>query len=286
MPLDTTINVLNAPVPAHLSFPVGYENTRFHKSKYVVNEATDEILGIVGKTFNCASHLKFFEGVQETMVETLSDQDLSSVDVKWRSARGNAWAMMDLRMNNVVAKIANDKFQTTINPRVIALHGIDGSCSNQVYFGSIDAFCTNGMISGTYDTVKRKNSARFDMDVFKKELRQARRDFFVEAERMNGWLNKQIPLSDVKELIESIVKSDRKAEKMTSLYFTEAATRGHNVFALYSAFTNYASYADERNGFTLKNTGNDTQSESMWKREQEVNKWVSSDRFQRLLQAA
>ena len=58
------------------------------------------------------------------------------------------------------------------------------------------------------------------------------------------------------------------------------------MFSLYSAFTNYATYADERNGFTLKNTGNDTQSESMWKREQEVNKWISSDRFQRLLQAA
>ena len=179
MPLDITPTVLNAPVPAHLSFPVGFEKTRFHKAKYVVNEATDEILGIVGKTFNCASHLQFFEGVQETMCETLSDQDLSSVDVQWRSARGNAWAMMDLRLNNVVAKIANDKCQTTINPRIVARHGIDGSCSNQVYFGSIDTFCTNGMISGTYDTVKRKNSSRFDMDVFKKELRQARRDFFV-----------------------------------------------------------------------------------------------------------
>lgn len=286
MPLDTTTAVLDAPVPAHLSFPVGFDDSRFHKAKYVVNEATDEILGVVGKTFACASHLQFFEGVQETMVETLTDQDLSSVDVQWRSSRNNAWAMMDLRLNNVVAKIANDKFQTSINPRIVALHGIDGSCSNQVYFGSIDAFCTNGMIAGNYDTVKRKNSARFDMDVFKKELRQARRDFFVETERMNDWLNKQMPLSDVKELIESIVKSDRKAEKMTSLYFTEAATRGHNVFSLYSAFTNYATYADERNGFTLKNTGNDTQSESMWKREQEVSKWVSSDGFRRLLQAA
>ncbi len=108
------------------------------------------------------------------------------------------------------------------------------------------------MISGTYDRVKRKNSARFDMDVFKKELREARRDFFLETERMNRWLNKQMPLSDVKELIESIVKSDRKAEKMTSLYFTEAATRGHNVFSLYSAFTNYATYADERNGFASR----------------------------------
>jgi hypothetical protein len=48
---------------------------------------------------------------------------------------------------------------------------------------------------------------------------------------------------------------------------------------LYSAFTNYASYADERNGFSLKNTGNDTQAVSMWGREQEVSKWVSDPKF-------
>jgi hypothetical protein len=48
---------------------------------------------------------------------------------------------------------------------------------------------------------------------------------------------------------------------------------------LYSAFTNYASYADERNGFNLRNTGNDTQAISMFSREQEVSKWISDDRF-------
>ena len=39
------------------------------------------------------------------------------------------------------------------------------------------------------------------------------------------------------------------------------------------------SYADERNGFNLRNTGNDTQAVSMWSREQEVSKWVSDDKF-------
>jgi len=66
---------------------------------------------------------------------------------------------------------------------------------------------------------------------------------------------------------------------MYSLYMSEAGVRGHNKFALYSAMTNYATYADERNGFNLKQTGNDTQAMSMWSREQEVSKWVSDDRF-------
>ena len=69
---------------------------------------------------------------------------------------------------------------------------------------------------------------------------------------------------------------------MNTLYENEISNRGANVFALYSAFTNYSSYADEQNGFKLKEMGNDTESISMWNREQEVSKWISSKEFKEL----
>ena len=59
----------------------------------------------------------------------------------------------------------------------------------------------------------------------------------------------------------------------------EVATRGRNLWALYSAFTNYATYADERNGFALRNTGSDTQSKSLFMREIEVANWVNTPQF-------
>ena len=86
----------------------------------------------------------------------------------------------------------------------------------------------------------------------------------------------------IADIIKNIVKSDRKAEKMNILYQNEVINRGSNVFSLYSAFTNYSSYADERNGFKLKEMGNDTASLSMWNREQEVSKWISSNEFKKL----
>ena len=49
-----------------------------------------------------------------------------------------------------------------------------------------------------------------------------------------------------------------------------------------SAFTNYATYADERNGFKQRNTGNDTQDKSMFMRELEVAQWVDSAAFKQL----
>jgi hypothetical protein len=285
MPLDMSMKVLNAPVPAHLSFPLHFEHTKWDKMKYVQNAATDEYIGIVGKDFTCVDHKKFFEDVQQVMVETLPEEELTAVDVRWRSARKNAWAMMDLQLTGVAVKIENEKFSTTIMPRIIALHGVDGSQSNQVYFGKIDAFCTNGMINGTFDQVKRKNTSGFNMEDFKKQLRKARQDFYKEAQTMNTWLNTEIPsLTDIEDLIEQIVGKERKSQQMTDLYWEEAGVRGHNVFSLYSAFTNYAT-DDVRSGMPLRNTKDkaETASESMWKREQEVSKWISSPAFQGLL---
>jgi hypothetical protein len=103
-----------------------------------------------------------------------------------------------------------------------------------------------------------------------------------QANEMQVWAETDLRFVNVLSLLEEMIASKRKAERMYQLYMHEADIRGHNKFALYSAFTNYASYADERNGFKLRDTDNDTQAISMWGREQEVNQWISDKRFQQL----
>ena len=282
MPLDTINLTADDLLPENLNFPVEFEPTKYHKKKYVINGNTGEYLGIVGDTFTCASHGDFFTETHNTISEHLGEEFCDSMNIKYRTARNNAWAMMDMTMPNVLRKIESDKHSTTIAPRLIALHGVDGSCSNMVFFGAIDFFCTNGMITGEYDKIKRKNTSNFSLDVFIDELQNSVSDFYETADKFQRWANTSLMTVDVKALLESVVKSDRKSEKMFSLYNQEVSTRGRNVWALYSAFTNYASYADERNGFTLRNTGNDTEAQSMWSREQEVSKWISSPEFQRI----
>jgi len=266
-------------IPFHLDFDVAFEDTRMHDKKYVINEMTGQPLGIVGKSFRCASHGDFFRGVVDTATETLSAQDLEDADFNFNTARNGAWAMLDITLPNVTSTIKTDKFETSIGNRIISLHGIDGSCSNQVYFGAIDFFCTNGMITGDHDKVRKKNTSNFTMNSFIYELNRARTDFYTQAEKMQVWANTDLKYVDVSTLLDDMLGSKRKSERMYSLYMQEAGTRGHNKFALYSAMTNYASYADERNGFNLKTTGNDTQAISMWSREQEVSKWVSDPKF-------
>ena len=285
MPYDVLPTVHE--VPENLDFSVGFETTKFDEKKYVINEKTGDYLGVVGTGFKCASHKKFFDGVQNIMVDNIPDAMIDST-VRWSTARNNAWAMMDIVMPNVFTTVETEKHSTKIGRRVIALHGVDGSCSNQVFFGAIDFFCTNGMITGDYDKVRRKNTSNFCMDRFIQELNQSSVDFVGQVNELQEWANIELPtysMKSWKEYLSSIMKSDRKAEKMIPLVQKEVRKRGRNVFALYSAFTNYASYADEKNGFSLRNTGRDTSAQSMWARENEVTKWISTPEFKKLVAA-
>ena len=266
-------------IPTHLDFDVEFEDTKVSDKKYVINGETGEYLGIVGKGFTCASHGDFYRGVMDTLTENLEPSDMMNAKYNWRTARNGAWTMLDITLPDMQVEITTDKHSTTLGNRIISLHGIDGSCSNQVYFGQIDFFCTNGMIRGEYDKVRKKNTANFSLDSFIYELNRSRRDFYAETAKMQVWAQTDLKYVNVQSLLEDMISSRRKAEKMYQLYCHEASQRGHNKWALYSAFTNYASYADERNGFNLRNTGHDTQAISMFTREQEVSKWVSDDRF-------
>jgi len=266
-------------IPTHLDFDVEFEDTKVSDKKYVINGETGEYLGIVGRGFTCASHGDFYRGVMDTLTENLEPSDMMNANYKWRTARGGAWTMLDITLPDMQVEITTDKHSTTLGNRIISLHGIDGSCSNQVYFGQIDFFCTNGMIRGEYDKVRKKNTANFSLDSFIYELNRSRRDFYAETAKMQVWAQTDLKYVNVQSLLEEMISSRKKAEKMYQLYCHAASQRGHNKWALYSAFTNYASYADERNGFNLRNTGHDTQAISMFTREQEVSKWVSDDRF-------
>ena len=283
MPLDMI--PMQDMIPERLDFEVEFEPTKVKDKKYVINATTGEYLGVVGDTFNCASHTDFFGGVHDTITENLGEEQCNSMNMRWKTARNGAWVMLDMTLPEVTARIVSDKHSTTIAQRIIALHGIDGSCSNQVYFGAIDFFCTNGMIRGEHDKIRRKNTSNFSMDRFIRDLRESTQSFYAQSERLQAWANKPLFVGDVKNMLESLLKSDRMSEKMLGLYNQEASVRGQNVWALYSAFTNYASYADERNGFNLRNTGKDTGAVSMFTREHKVSQWIESKQFKELIAA-
>ena len=263
-------------IPEHLDFDVEYEQTKMDDKKYVINANTGEYIGIVGNGFTCASHGDFFRDVINATTDELSVHDMLDAEISWRDAHQNGWAMMDMRLPNVNAKITTDKHETTVAQRIIALHGVNGTCSNVTIFGAIDFFW---QIRGRHDKVMRKNTSNFSLDRFIIELEKSQQDFTAQTEQMQRWANTSLAGVDVKAMLEKLMKSERKAEKMSILYNQEVSTRGRNLWSLYSAFTNYATYADERNGFKQHNRGHDTQAKLMFEREIEVSRWVDNPVF-------
>lgn len=282
MPFDVIPNLFE--LDNNLNFELSYEDSKLAGHKFGFNVNTGEAISHTKNTFNCVSHPTFFNSVKEVILDNREPHELIDARVKQRSCRNNAWAMVDITLPKVVYRIYTDKHQTDISERIILLHGIDGSCSNVALFGGIDWYCTNGQIRGKYDLVKKKNTSGFSIETFVSELQTAKADFDVHCRMLQVWAETPIK-ANVRLLLDKIVKSERLSKKMYSLAQQEISKRGKNMYALYSAFTNYSSYADDRNGFSLRNTGNDTKGESMWKREQQVSQWIDSKPFQDLLVA-
>ena len=285
MPFDYVKTSL-VDVPEHLDFHVEFEDTKMEGQKYVINGDTQEYIGIVGSGFKCEDHGAFFRRVSYTMTEHLDSHETEGAIVSWKSAYNNGMGVMDVRLPKVSAKITTDRNEFDVQQRIIALHGVNGTCSNVAIFGAIDFFCLNGMITGKHDTIKRKNTSGFDMDRFITRLNKSKDDFYGRTKQLQTWAESSLVTVDVKALLDSIIKSEKESEKMFALYREEVSNRGQNVFALYSAFTNYASYADERNGFTLRNTGKDTQAKTMLEREFKVTDWINTPQFRSVVKQA
>tara|TARA_R110000796_G_scaffold11916_2_gene39894 strand:- start:1600 stop:2430 length:831 start_codon:yes stop_codon:yes gene_type:complete len=272
-------------IPENLDFDVSFEPTRVVDKQYVINNNTGEPIAIVGKDFSkgVRSHGDFYRDIMGRVTDNLSSHEIEGASIVWRDAHNNGWAMMDMTLPNMKHTIVTPKHETEIAQRIIALHGVDGTCSNTVLFGAIDFFCTNGMIRGEHDKVRRKNTSGFNLDRFGEQVQKSNNDFKNYHAQIQRWANKSLYVGDVKAMLESLDKG--KADGLFKLYNQEAGVRGNNGFALYSAFTNYASYADERNGFKLRNTGKDTAAKNMWEREEKVTRWIESKQFKELLAA-
>ena len=282
MPFDMNFLPFNYDMPESIDFDIAFEPTKVDDQKYVINTTTGEYLRVVGKDFTCVSHPEHYNGVVNTIVDTLGEEALTDAQVTWRVARNGGWSMMDMVLPKVTNFVRTSKHETEVSQRIISLHGVDSSCSSLCLHGWIDSFCTNGCISGEHDKVKRKHTSGFNFDMFQMQLRDSQRSFREQAEKLQLWAEHTVYVDEVKAMLDDMIKSKQKAEKMYALYCAEASVRGHNKYAVYSAFTNYSSWADERNGFNLRDTGYDTKNVSMFNRELEVSQWIDSPQFRML----
>ena len=285
MPLDAQINELFNLEGTELDFKVKYEDTKFAGKRYVRNSVTGDYLGIVGDKFKSINHIDYFNGIKKVIQENRLPQHLDDAKVKISTARNNAFVFLDITLPNVKHTITTDK-----SIRLLLVRGL------------LPYMVLMVLVLTKYTLVLLITSVR--MDKLVESMILSREKIRVVSDvlyYLTKYVRQRVTLINVldscksgqtyhsnvdgKIFMSSIIKSENLAKKMYELACQEISKRGKNVFALYSAFTNYASYADERNGFNIRNTGFDTKAETMWRREQEVSKWISSPQFKELLVA-
>lgn len=286
--------VKSAPVEPNGINVIGYANadhTILYRDDMLLGAF---VLGVVGATFPVKSHREFFSPIQDMLVAKLPGNVLDGATVQPKVAHGGAFGLLDVAFPNSRVTIETRQgWRTDVAMRLIAWHGLAGSHSNNTLFGCIDFFCTNGMIRGEYNAVKKKNTKNFDMATFVKEVERSVGVFYEQARDLQVMAQTYCSIEQGNATIDAILgntdPADRKinrasrADKMRDLWIVEAQTRGANVFALASAFTNYSSHTD--NGFALRETGADHGAVTMLSREVEVTGWLSHPAFTSLLAA-
>lgn len=270
-----------------VDFPIKSEKgnlPHFHHKKAVYAVEDDgEILrglGIVGRDYPVTAHVDFFERQHDMLARKLPQQHVEKAETKYSLARDGAFAKQDITFPSIRVPIETYKHKTDIGLRYIAWHGVDGLTSNNGIFGAIDFFCSNGMITGEYDVVRKKNTKNFSLAAFVDEVELSVDNFYEQHRVYQSWAARRISGQQVKELFEAFPVSKRKARELLAVYHTEAAVRGETLWTVYSTLTNYSSHTN--NGFELRQTGGDHAAHTMLKREFEVSKLVNSEPFQQL----
>jgi len=259
-------------------------------------EGSDYIaLGVVGDDYPVKSHREYFPALLDVLHDTLPREFVAGATVHTKVAHDGAFALLDVALPNSRVTIETRQgFRTDIAMRSIMWHGLAGTHSNNVLFGNIDFFCTNGMIVGDFTRVKRKNTKNFSLTRFAREVEVATGAWYEQARTLQIMANTVITIEQGRQVINDILgntdpadrkkQRDTKADKMFTLFVEEAQTRGANVFALLSAFTNYSSHTD--NGFALRDTGSDHGAVTMLNREVEVAQWINNPAFTSLYREA
>mgnify|MGYP001260380228 FL=1 len=261
---------------------------RFPERCFVIREDTDEAIGIVGKDFGGVDHPTYFGQIRGAVAEELgfTHKDFydsmsinNDITIDTKVSRNGAWALEKMVFNNHKATVETDRHTTETALSLYAWHGVDGSTSNNVISGAIDFFCTNGMVTGDYSKIRKKNTRHFDMSRITHEM-EGIYDRWLDH---NAWCQKlaekDISVNALKTALEDILP-ERASKNMLNSVLDEFSVRGANAWAVYSAFTQYASHEDR---FGFRQTANDNTLERQFKRNEDVAKWIEHPAFLQLV---
>ena len=253
---------------------------------------TKKYLSVVNENYRVVEKKEILLPLQEQMVNYFDPTVLKGIKIKDTILKDGAVCWSEYTFPDISQEITAKEsgHKTKFNLRYILKNTFDGSGSVMLYSGDIDTFCTNGMISGSYDITKKKHTKNFNtegfLDAFDKTLVTHKK----QVEKYQKWADTFISAPRVRKLLENLTKSSinnwrvkkKKHTLSDRLYLQfayEVKTRGQTVFALTSAMSAYASHNSTL--FPVSKAGD---AGTLLKRQERVGAWLNSDHFKDMLE--
>lgn len=250
-----------------------------HKSIVRMWNNEPKSIGIVSSKYRVAPTKAICQSIEEIFKEQMTNDELLGCTIRDQVAHYGSKTIRQYIFPNINKQISD---KSNVGFRVVIVNGYDGSSSFKLHSGAIDFFCTNGMVTGSFDLTVRRHTSGFSIPQLTDRVRKNIDIFYKQADIWSQWVHRTITPEQAKECFEAIPNiSERRVEQLMRQYLIEMQSHGPTVWALYSAATFYATHSEGE--FKIRQTESNHQPITLLNREQQIRSWVSSDDFAALV---
>ena len=244
-------------------------------------------INVVNATYKLIHNRELFTGVEDTMCNELGLPALKDVSVKDAIAHGGRTCIRQYVFPSVTCKptMRSGSIKSDIAFRIILRNSYGGSAI-RMYAGAIEFYCTNGMLLGQHDAAYFRHTAGLQIAGINLAIKRSLDTFVDKQEVWAKWADTPVQRAATIEFFRSISASPRQFDLFQTRWLEEREDRGSTAWSVYSTLTNFSSHP--RGEFAPRRTTdqNDTIAATMLHRELQVQKWVESSAWARLMETA
>jgi hypothetical protein len=258
-------------------------------------------LSVVNKTYEVVRNQDILMPFQMQLIDRFDPSVLEDIEIKDHVLKDGRVCYSEYILPKVARPVETSTgHKTECGLRWIMKNSFDGSSSVVLYGGLIDFFCTNGMITGTYDVMKARHTKSFEVSGFLRAFDDTLNKNIEMVDKYQEYADTKVTssvqvmdlfnkLASTRKLLnddgtEAVSKrSNTLPDRLFAQYTEEAEERGHNVFSVASALTHYASHGDQEDRFKIQKRADQS---TLFKRQEQVARWMNSKVWNEYLEVA
>ena len=218
--------------------PVMVEGVRQPLYKGLVRKDTGECFSVVRDTYRVIQNRDMIKSVEANIKSAVGAKEAKNVEVTDRLSGGGRFSMREWVFPGITAPSTKGS-KSDIAFRVIGINRFgDGALKS--YYGAIDFFCLNGMVTGEHDIIRLLHTGSYSVEDRMNPIADCIEQFHIQGKTWKEWQAAKLKEEAGKAYLQ-MAFAKQLAAKILQQYQDEIAMRGATVWALYSAMTCWSS---------------------------------------------